>query len=86
MIVVRCALSVPQGSIPRMDPNRPAIHALAAAIAVVRASHGVPGPAPSATQVAAVVDRPEPLVVPAAWLDNDDVDLTFVPLRPSSAA
>lgn len=68
-----------------MDPNRPAIHALTAAVAAVRAIHGTPGRAPTAAEVAAIIDVPEPspmepIAVPAAWLDNDDVDITFVPL------
>lgn len=71
-------------TIPGMDSNRPAIHALAAAVAVIRARNGVPGPAPTVTEVAAVVDGQqmlvEPITVPADWLDNDDVDRTFVPV------
>lgn len=64
-----------------MNPDRPAIHALAAAVAVIRAGNNVPGPAPTPAQVAAVVDDDPnaPITVPAAWLDNDDADLTFVP-------
>lgn len=65
------------------NPDRPAIRALAAAVAVLRARNGVPGPPPTSEQVAAIVDGPrhdtaDPITVPAAWLDNEDPDLTFL--------